>query len=176
MAGEDSPGEEESGMEMSEQAAPQFDQFVGVFTDGVIGGLGGLVGTVTMTMVLLAGASLGAVNLDQFGSLGRLLGLDALLPIGAVAAGYVVFLFIGMFVWPLLLASIGNYLPGDRFALKGVPFGVALWTGFAIEFYSGESGTLLVWYLAVTLVAHVVYGFTVGTVFDYFSTRPETLV
>ncbi len=177
MVQEDSRREDDTTVDVTgEDASPEFDRFVGVLTDGVIGGLGGLVGTVTATVVLLAGASLGAVDLDQFSSLSSLLGFDVLLPVGDVAAGYLVFLAIGMFVWPLLLASIGRYLPGERFAVKGVPFGVALWTGFVIEFYSGETGSLLLAYLAFTLGAHVVYGFTVGTVFDYFSTRPETLV
>lgn len=159
-----------------EEAAPEFDRFVGVITDGVVGGLGGLVGTVAATVVLLAGSSLGYLDIDQFASLSSFLGLDVLLPVNPVAAGYLVFLLIGMFVWPLLLASIGRYLPGETFAAGGIPLGAALWTGFVIEFYSGETGLALVGYLTVTLLAHLVYGFTLGTVLDYFSTRPETLV
>jgi hypothetical protein len=176
MEGDDARQEDDVAIDVSEDATPEFDRFVGVLTDGVVGGLGGLAGTVTMTVVLLAGSSVGAVNVEQFSLLASLLGFDVLLPVTDVAAGYLVFLAIGMFVWPLLLASIGRYLPGDRFAVKGIPFGVALWTGFSIQFYSGESGSLLLAYLAITLVAHVAYGFSVGTVFDYFSTRPETLV
>jgi hypothetical protein len=92
------------------------------------------------------------------------------------SVGYLVFLLGGMTVWPLLLASIGTFLPGERFALKGIPLGMAIWTGFAPAFYGGESGIALALYLVITFFAHVFYGFTLGAVFDYFSDRPDTLV
>ncbi|MFB6142489.1 MAG: DUF6789 family protein [Halorientalis sp.] len=83
-----------------------------------------------------------------------------------------------MVTWPLLFASIGSYLPGDTFALKGIPYGFVLWTGFVLAFSEGVGGgtTTLALYAVLTLIAHFAYGFTLGSVFDYLSDRPETLV
>jgi hypothetical protein len=83
-----------------------------------------------------------------------------------------------MITWPLLFASIGRYLPGDTFALQGLPFGFVLWTGFVLAFVEGVPGDTfsLALYAVLTLIAHFAYGFTLGAVFDYLSDRPDTLV
>lgn len=158
------------------EPAPDFDRLFGVVTDGLIGALGGLVGTVVLTVGLLVGASLGAFDRGAFAVVAELAGATVFVDSNLAAIGFLVFLFGGMTVWPLLLASIGSYLPGDRFALKGIPFGFILWTGFAPSFYTGQSGVFLAIYLVVTFFGHVFYGFTLGSVFDYFSNRPDTLV
>jgi hypothetical protein len=158
------------------ETAPDFDRLFGVVTDGLIGALGGLVGTVVLTVGLLIGSSIGAFDRGAFTVVAELAGATILFDSNLAAIGYIVFLLGGMTVWPLLLASIGSYLPGDRFALKGITFGFVLWTGFAPSFYTGQAGLLLVAYLVITFFAHVFYGFTLGAVFDYFSNRPDTLV
>jgi hypothetical protein len=165
------------GVDLPEEGAePDFDTLTGVITDGFIGAVGGLVGTAAMTVVLLVGATVGAFSMDAFSVIADITGTAFLLPADAAAIGYVMFLVGGMVVWPLMLASIGNYLPGRTFAEKGAGFGVVLWTGFAPAFHADQSGLLLVVYLLVTLVGHVVYGFSMGSVFDYLSSRPTTLV
>lgn len=160
----------------SAEPVPDFDRLFGVITDGLIGALGGLVGTVVLTVGLLIGSSFGAFDRSAFTVVAELAGATILFDSNLAAIGYIVFLLGGMTVWPLLLASIGSYLPGDRFAIKGITFGFVLWTGFAPSFYTGQSGLLLVAYLVITFFAHVFYGFTLGSVFDYFSNRPDTLV
>lgn len=160
----------------SGEPTPDFDRLIGVVADGLIGALGGLVGTVVLTVGLLIASSFGAFDRGAFTVIAELAGATLLFESNLAAIGFLVFLFGGMTVWPLLLASIGSYLPGRSFALKGIPFGFILWTGFAPSFYTGQSGLLLVAYLVITLFAHVFYGFTLGAVFDYFSNRPETLV
>jgi hypothetical protein len=165
------------GVETTEEGAePDFDTLTGVVTDGFIGAIGGLVGTAAMTVVLLVGATVGAFRMNAFAVIAEITGTAFLLPADASAIGYVMFLIGGMVVWPLMLASIGNYLPGKRFAEKGAGFGVVLWTGFAPAFHADQSGLLLGVYLLVTLVGHIIYGFALGSVYDYLSSRPSTLV
>jgi hypothetical protein len=161
----------------NEGAEPDVGVLAGILTDGLIGALGGFVGTSLMTVVLLVGASIGAFEMSSFGTTAELIGLDAVLGSEMVlAAGYVVFLGGGMTTWPLLFASIGSYLPGERYATAGLAYGFVLWTGFVLAFNVGYSGLSLALYVVISLVAHLVYGFAMGSVFDYLGDRPETLV
>ncbi|WP_101298300.1 DUF6789 family protein [Halegenticoccus soli] len=157
-------------------AEPDFDHLTGIVTDGFVGAVGGLVGTTVMTVVLLIAATLGAFEVSSFASLTELTGVNVLIPLDPVSAGYVLFLLNGMVTWPLLFASIGSYLPGTKYATKGIPYGMVLWTGFVMAFYSDQTGIALVLYLLLTLLGHVAYGFSLGSVFDYLANRPETLV
>ncbi|WP_227356957.1 DUF6789 family protein [Haladaptatus salinisoli] len=159
-----------------EAAEPDFDTLTGIVVDGLIGAVGGLVGTAAMTAVLLVAATIGAFDLNSFTTLAELTGTDVLLPGNPAAVGYLIFLAGGMVTWPLLFASIGSYLPGEKYATKGVPYGFVLWTGFSLAFYEGYVGTSLVLYLLLTLLGHFAYGFALGAVFDYLSKRPTTLV
>lgn len=159
-----------------ETAEPDFDHLTGIVVDGLIGAVGGAVGTAALTVGLLVGASIGVFEMEAFATLTTLTGLNFLLPTNPLAIGYILFLIGGMVTWPLLFASIGSYLPGRTFALKGIPYGVVLWTGFVMAFWTGQTGATLAIYAVVTLLAHVFYGFTLGSVFDYLSNRPTTLV
>ncbi|WP_129113436.1 DUF6789 family protein [Halegenticoccus tardaugens] len=177
MVGNDTHTEVDIAESTSEDVAePDFDHLTGIITDGFVGAVGGLVGTTVMTVVLLIGTTLGAFEVGSFATLSELIGLNALLPLDPVAGGYVLFLLNGMITWPLLFASIGSYLPGTKYATKGIPYGMVLWTGFVMAFYTGQSGIAFVLYLFLTLLGHVAYGFSLGSVFDYLSERPETLV
>jgi hypothetical protein len=161
----------------NESAEPDAGVLAGIITDGLIGALGGFVGTAIMTVVFLVGASVGGFDMTSFGTTAELVGLDAILGEGMVlAAGYIIFLGGGMTTWPLLFASIGEYLPGETYAKSGITYGFVLWTGFVLAFNAGYSGTGLVLYIIVSLVAHLVYGFSMGSVFDYLGDRPDTLV
>ena len=162
--------------EGNELAEPDFDNLAGIITDGLVGALGGLVGTAVLTFSLLIASTMGAFNFASFASLTEMTGIDVLISLNDVAVGYLLFLGVGMVIWPLLFASLGTYLPGEKYAFKGISYGFVLWTGFAQIFY-GEFGGLALWiYLVVTLIGHVGYGFSLGAVFDYFTNRPETLV
>ncbi|WP_254545211.1 DUF6789 family protein [Halomarina pelagica] len=153
------------------------DELMGAIVDGVIGAAGGFVGTALMTVVLLVAQGLGAFDTASFADLARLINLQAVLDPGLLqAVGYLIFLAGGMTAWPLLFASVEQYLPGATMARRGVSFGTVLWTGFVLAFYGGQTGTALYLYAGLTLVAHWVYGFGLGLVFTYFSTRPDTLV
>jgi len=162
--------------DVTEVGEPEFDHLAGIVTDGMIGAVGGLVGTGALTVGLLIARSLGVFELSSFGTLAELTGFNMLLPLSPTAVGFVLFLLTGMVMWPLLFASIGAYLPGEKYATKGLPFGFVLWTGFAPAFYEGYTGLAMVLYLGLTLGAHFSYGFTLGAVFDYLGDRPDTLV
>ncbi|UPV76531.1 hypothetical protein M0R89_18535 (plasmid) [Halorussus limi] len=176
MSGDESEFTTELTEDVTEGTEPDFDHLWGIVVDGFIGAVGGLVGTGALTIGLLIAASLNAFQIESFGTLAELTGFNAVLPLSPTAVGYVLFLLTGMVMWPLLFASIGAYLPGDKYATKGVPFGFVLWTGFAPAFYEGYTGLAMVLYLALTLGAHFSYGFTLGAVFDYLGDRPQTLV
>ncbi|WP_266079931.1 DUF6789 family protein [Haladaptatus caseinilyticus] len=164
-------------VDVSEGATePDYDSITGIVVDGFIGAVGGLVGTAVMTAVLLVGATLGAFDLNSFAVLAELTGTQTFFPSNPAAIGYLIFLGGGMVTWPLLFASIGSYLPGEKYATKGLPYGFVLWTGFALAFYEGYTGVLLALYLVLTLIAHFAYGFALGAVFDYLSNRSTTLV
>ena len=168
------PGIEEPMNDESVTDGEEFDSIAGIIGDGIVGAAGGLVGTAMSTVVLLIAQSLGAFNLTDFAILTELVGLEGYVP--PVLFGYVMFLGGGMFPWPLLFASLKAYLPGQSSPISGAFFGGAMWTGFVLAFYSGQSGLGLVLYAVLTLVAHVVYGFGLGAVFDYFATRPDSIV
>ncbi|SEO31666.1 hypothetical protein SAMN05216388_10118 [Halorientalis persicus] len=161
-----------------EIAESDFDHLAGIVTDGLIGAVGGLVGTAAMSIGLFVASSLGAFDMASFGILADLTGLDVLFPANAVAVGFLVFLGGGMLTWPLLFAATAAYLPGERFATKGLPYGFVLWTGFVLAFSQGIDGGILTLalYAVLTLVSHFAYGFSLGAVFDYLSDRPDTLV
>lgn len=152
----------------------EFDSLFGIIADGVVGAAGGLVGTAAMTVVLLIAESLGAFSRESFAQLAGMVGFDG--GLSAVLLGYLIFLAGGMVPWPLLFASLKEYLPGGRDPMKGVVFGTILWTGFVLAFYADYTGLTLVLYAGLTLVAHWVYGFALGAVFDYLATRPDSLV
>src|SRR6056297_3426390 len=134
----------------------EFDNLRGIVADGVVGAAGGLVGTAMMTVVLLIAQSVGAFELTDFAILMELLGLAGSVP--AVLFGFLLFLAGGMVPWPLLFASLKAYLPGESSPVSGAFFGAAMWTGFVLAFYTGQTGLTLVLYAVLTLVAHVVYG------------------
>lgn len=152
----------------------EFDRLAGILADGVVGAAGGMVGMALMTVVLLIAESLGAFSRASFATLTELMGLDGVVP--AVTFGYLVFLAVGLVQWPLLFAALKSYLPGASDPAKGVVFGTTLWSGFVIAYYGGYQGTALALYVVLTLIAHWAYGFGLGLVFQYFTTRPDTLV
>lgn len=152
----------------------EFDSLVGIVGDGVVGAAGGLVGVALMTMVLLIAESVGAFSREGFALLTEMVGLEGYVP--PVLGGYVLFVLAGMFPWPLLYASLKEYLPGRSDPVKGAFFGAAIWTGFVMAFHTGQTGTALGLYVVLTLLAHVVYGVGLGLVFNYLATRPDSIV
>lgn len=144
---------------------------VGIFKDGVIGAVAGAAGTVMLSAVLFVALNLGAFESSAFGGLARLIGFS-----GAAFVGYLLFFAGGMTTWPLLFASLQEYLPGSTLALRGVSFATVTWTGFLGAFYTGQTGLALAGYIVFSLIAHWAYGFTLGSVFSYFLDRFDTRI
>lgn len=144
---------------------------VGIFKDGVIGAVAGAAGTVMLSAVLFVALNLGMFDSSAFN------GLSVMVGIGENAfVGYLIFFAGGMTTWPLLFVSLQEYLPGSTLALRGVTFATITWTGFLGAFYTGQSGLALAGYVVFSLVAHWVYGFTLGSVFAYFIERVDTRI
>lgn len=144
---------------------------VGIFKDGVIGAVAGAAGTVMLSAVLFVALNLGTFDSAAFGGLAELVGIGE-----SVLVGYVIFFAGGMTTWPLLFVSLQEYLPGSTLALRGVTFATVTWTGFLGAFYTGQSGLALAGYVVFSLVAHWAYGFTLGSVFEYFLERVDTRI
>lgn len=138
-----------------------------VLRDGVVGAVAGAAGSGALVGSLLVAALLGGFNVESLALTAELLGFAAL--VGAenvLAVGVGIFLLGGLVVWPLVLATLGWYLPGDGYAEKGLPFGFVIWTGFGVGYYDGYAGLGLAAYLGLSLLGHLGYGFVTGAVMD----------
>lgn len=152
----------------------EFDSLIGIVGDGIVGAAGGLVGTAMATVGLLIADSLGFFEMEALAKLTEMVGLTGYVP--PILFGYLLFALGGMVPWPLLFASLKEYLPGRIDPIKGAWFGGAVWTGFVLAFYSGQTGLVLAGYVFFTLAAHVSYGIGLGLVFNYLATRPDSIV
>jgi len=151
-----------------------FDRLFGIVADGVIGVAGGLVGIALMMGVLFIAWQLGAFDVEGFRSLAATIGLETHELANLI--GFLIFLGNGTVPFPLLFASLMEYMPGDRLQVRGMFFGAVLWTGFVFAFYDNYTGLTLALYLGLTFVAHLAYGFGLGAVFRYLSNRPDSFV
>ena len=137
--------------------------------EGVIGVAAGSAGMAAMTMVLLGGVAVGAFDPVSIAGLAAIVGLgeDRLI-------GYVLLSAAGVVLWPLLFVAIGERVPGRSSPLRGLSFGTVMWSGFALAFYAGQSGSALALYATLTLLAHWACEFVLGPAFEFLSERmPE---
>ncbi|MFB6118058.1 DUF6789 family protein [Halosegnis sp.] len=135
--------------------------------DGLVGALGGLIGVGPLTIIFMLLSQVGAFSLTEFRQLADVLRLAVdFSPATAQLLGYVVFVLGAMVTWPLVLASIGTFFPGERYATRGLFLGAAIWTGFALAWYDGFTGGRLVLYLVATFLGHLLYGYLLGATFD----------
>jgi hypothetical protein len=103
-------------------ADPEEDVLYEVVVDGVFGAVAGFAGTVVLTAFLLASSLFGGFRFENFAATTEILLLDPYVGSLSAVVGYVVFVVGGSVVWPLMLASIGTYLPGEEFSTKGAVF------------------------------------------------------
>lgn len=84
--------------------------------------------------------------------------------------GFVIFVLIGILVWPVVFALIEEYLaslPGGRdVAIRGITFGVLLWFAFLVLGTGEVTWPFVLLYVLFTLIGHLVYGFTLGVVYQ----------
>ncbi|WP_226041656.1 DUF6789 family protein [Natrinema sp. DC36] len=137
-----------------------------VANDAGTGAVGGVVGTLLMSGVLAVAVLLGAFDLESFATLTTFVGLPANL-----ALGYGLFLVGGMTVWPLLFLSLGEYLPGELTLVTGLWYATVISPGFALAFYTGQTGLELVTFLIFVPLAHWIYGLGLAGTIAYLGGR-----
>lgn len=120
----------------------------------------GFTGTAVMTALLLAADGVTAFEMRPFESVAGFVGIQD------VALGVLVFVVLGTVAWSFCFITIGQYLPGGHDATRGMVFGAILWTGFVTAFSAGVPTAALPTYAAFTLLVHLAYGLTLGTVYD----------
>ncbi|MGA9403014.1 DUF6789 family protein, partial [Haladaptatus sp.] len=131
----------------------------------VAAAIGGLVGTVLMSGVLFTATILNVFSLSSFVNLAGFIGQQS------VVVGYFLFLIGGMTTWALLFAVLAEYLPGEPRIITGLAFATVIAVGFALAFYTGQTGLHLLAYVIFVLIAHWFYGFGLSATFEYLTER-----
>lgn len=132
---------------------------------------GGAAGLAAMAPVLLGlPALLGLFQeepLVDVAELGRVVGVEP-----SLALGVVVFAAGGVVALPLLFVVAGAFLPPrSPRAARGAVFATVMWTGFVLAYWPGpQSGVL---FIALSLAAHWVYGYVLGSVMERLAHVPE---
>ena len=139
--------------------------------DPLSGIAGGVAGTTVMTLALFIADAFTGFSIRPFQEIAILVGTP-----DDVFLGFLVFVAAGAVAWPLLFVALCEFLPGRSDATRGAVFASVIWISFALAFSSGLGGMALVAYLALTWLAHIVYGLTLGTVYDRLADRDTHLV
>lgn len=123
----------------------------------------GIVSTLVMSTAFLMVDVQTRAELGLFQALSRFFGMP-----DRVGLGFLIFVFFGVVVWPLVFAAVEPYLPpeGDA-AVSGMLFATVLWVGFVLIGTTEIAAIILPFYVAVTLVTHLLYGFTMGLVYGW---------
>jgi hypothetical protein len=134
---------------------------------------GGLLGTVAMLPVLVGvPQALGLFSTEpitQFAGFAAFFGIEP-----TAMLGMAVFGLGGTFVLPLIFLVVGSFLPPrEPRYLRGVTFATFFWTGFAPAFWPGTGVAAVAVYLVVSLVAHWLYGATLGYVLHRTTGIPQ---
>lgn len=138
-----------------------------VLWDGVIGAIAGAGGNVVILTALFVATQFGGFDPASFTVVAEILGLNAVLSGDALLyAGLAVFVIGGLTVFPLLLVTLGSFLPGRRYATRGVVFGAIVWTGFVLAYNAGFQGLDLAVYVVFSFLGHLGYGFATGWLLD----------
>ena len=137
-----------------------------VAANASLAAVGGLVGTVLMAGGLGTAAVVGVLDVVAFSELAELVGLPATPAVGAT-----LFLVGGTVTWPLLFLAFSDYLPGRLLFETGLVFATIISTGFAVAFYTGQTGLDLLGYLGFVLVAHWAYGLGLTVTFRYLQVK-----
>ena len=131
----------------------------------IAGGTAGMV-VMVLSLVMLNIQTRNALNL--YGLVARFVGVG-----GNRSLGFIIFVIIGITLWPLLFAWAEPHLPpeGDP-AVSGMLFAVVIWLAFMVTSVPEVPTILLFLFGGYTLLAHLAYGFTLGLVYGW--TAPPT--
>jgi cytochrome c oxidase subunit 1 len=154
------------------------EDFRGIARDAVIGVAGGAVAVTLMSAVLGVATLLGFLQPPLLTGLAEIFGIEPGTVLGlpvSLVLGFAVFYAGGIFFWPTVFAAGAGRFPGENRILVGLSFAMLLWPGFALGFYTGQTGFALVAYLGATLLAHAVYGATLSASFEFLNDRYEVV-
>jgi hypothetical protein len=134
---------------------------------------GGLVGTILMLPVLVGVPQ--ALGLFLTEPVTRFAGFAAFFGIEPTATlGIAVFGIGGTVVLPLIFLVVGSFLPPrEPRYVRGVTFALFFWTGFAPAFWPGRGLVVTAMFVFFSLLAHCVYGATLGYVLDRTTGIPQ---
>ena len=152
------------------------EDFRSIARDALVGAAGGALAVTLMSAVLGAATFLGFLRPPLLTGLARILGIEPGTVFGlpvSLVLGFAVFYAGGVIFWPTVFAAGAGRFPGGNRILVGLSFALLLWPGFALGFYSGQTGFALVAYLGSTLLAHAVYGATLSASFEFLNDRYE---
>ncbi|MDS0292647.1 DUF6789 family protein [Halogeometricum luteum] len=134
---------------------------------------GGFVGTVLMMPVLVGIPELlglfQTAPITGFAGFAAFFGLEPTLLLGVVLFG-----FGGTVVLPLTFLVLGAFLPPEspRY-LRGATFATFFWTGFLPAFWPDAGLLTVLSFLVFSLLAHWVYGLTLGVVLHRTTGIPQ---
>lgn len=131
---------------------------------------GGFLGTAVITVLLVVFDTVAPVTIDPFTRIAAFVGTDNTL------LGLAIFFGLGTFAWSFLFVTLGRFLPGRTGVGRGIVFSLFLWVGFASTFTPGTPLLELALFLGFTLLIHVVYGFTMGSVYERFADHDIEIV
>jgi len=138
----------------------------------IVGGvLGGATGIAVMSVIFLMLEVETREQVQAFDAVARYVGMP-----GSTTLGFVIFAFVGTFIWPLLFVAIEPYLLFDDAPSNGMTLGAILWVAFFILGRGDLMGPLLVIFGGFSLAAHLAYGFILGSLYDRFSEPTDSTV
>src|SRR6056297_1045770 len=130
-----------------------------------VAALAGLAGMAAMQPIFGVATVIGVLDPIAFSGFANIVGYGL-----SFWGGVAIFVLGGITVLPLLFITLGNYLPpATSVPLRGVTYGSIVWPGFVLAFYTGQSGTALVIFLAMTLINHWIYGAVLGSVYTRYA-------
>ena len=128
----------------------------------------GVIATTVMIFALLIIDVETRSKLSLFEALARFFGVS-----GHVGLGVILFLVFGILVWPVVFVYVNGYLPPENDpAVKGMLFATVLWIAFILIGSAQMDVILVLFYLVVTLLAHLAYGFTLGLLYGWTEPTP----
>jgi len=138
----------------------------------IIGGiLGGATGIAVMSVIFLMLEVETREQVQAFDAVARYVGMP-----GSTTLGFVIFAFVGTFIWPLLFVAIEPYLLFEDSPSNGMTLGAILWIAFFVLGRGDLMGPLLVIFGGFSLAAHLAYGFVLGALYDRFDEPSDSPV
>lgn len=124
---------------------------------------GGVVGTAVLSvlMIMLRFQTRGEVGI--FKAIARFVGVP-----DRIVIGFVLFAVAGVLLWPLLFVVLEPYIPfGPDPADRGMVLAGVLWIAFVLTSWGKIGWPIVLVYAVATLIAHLAYGFALGSVYAY---------